>query len=51
MKVLGPARMMEQMMEQPTKHQMVHQMADEREQHMVYQKVHLMEYQKDHWVV
>ena len=30
---------------------MMHKMADEREQPKVDQKVHLMGYQKDHWVV
>ena len=44
LKVPGPARRMVQMIEQLTEHQMVHKMADEGEQRMVYQKVHLLEF-------
>ena len=51
LKVPRPARMMEQMMERMTEPQMVHQMAEEREQRMADRKVHMMAYQKDCWVV
>jgi hypothetical protein len=43
LRVPMPARRVVQMMEQLTAHQMVHKMADEREERVVYQKVHLME--------